>query len=550
MVYQVLLMVAMTGQLPPPAMQGFIPGPAAVAPRPPAPPAEPVDAARVPDATDAVAWAVQDLLLRPASARPFTRYLWVPPWGDVSWHHVNSFLVNSAVSQSANIILPDGTAGGWLIVWDLSRLAPKDADLKRLLLTWDALAVGEPYFHVKLPAGHAKPCRTYQHIDGRTYNARHFVPAPHVAEGYAILEAETISFAPLLRADYFLRRLTTSFDDGLYYHFAGFIRDGHKLTEAEIFRTVGLDVLLSRAVEGDDRAGMFQSGVTEKPRIVEQVQGAVGRARITYDVFDEDVSAERHAIYNLLDGPEKSRGKEIIFERANGLHGFILTDGKGQLVTEAPPQLAADHRLPEPKTRRLSPPLSCIRCHASESGVRTVRNEVPALLAEPADGFDLLDDLSSKAGRVATVDRLAGLYGAGDKFQQGIFASRLAYADAVWTATRGAGVHDSEQVVPKVSGLLVEQVGDYLYPRSPIEGPVNADRAALEWGYKVEPGKGAAFLSQVLKPGKVDVLIDGQPVAFADPGIRALQRGLTIRRADMERIYALGAFQIQQYRSN
>lgn len=560
--YQVLLMVAMTGQLPFAPLPGYQPGPVAVAPRPPEPPAEPVDAARVPDTTDAVAWAVQEIVVRKALPLDnpnrwtaedvlYKRFLWIPPWGDVSWHHVNSFLVNSAVSQSSNIILPDGAAGGWLIVWDLRRLAPREADLKRLLLTWDALAVGEPYFHVKLPAGYAKSCRSYTHIDGRTYNARHFVPAPHVAEGYAILEVETLSFAPLLRADYFLRRVASTIDGGLYYHFAGFIRAGHRLTEAEIFRTVGLDVLLSRGVEGDDRAAMFQSGITGKPRLVEQVQGAIGKARLTYDLFDEDVEADRHPIYELLDFVNRARGKEIIFERANGLHGFILTDGKGKLVDEAPPNLAADHRTPEPLTRRLFPPLSCIRCHGPESGVRSVRNDVPQLLGGGHQGdLDLLDDLSSKAGRFTTVDRIAGLYAAGDKFQNDIDNARIRYADSVWTATRGAGVHDSEQVAPKVAGLLAEQYAAYWYPRGLAEAAVSPDHAALELGYRVEAGQGTAFLQQALKPGRVDVLIDGTPVEFADPSIGALRRGLSIRRQDFERVYPLAAYQISKYRSN
>jgi hypothetical protein len=226
---------------------------------------------------------------------------------------VNSFLVNSAISQSSVIVLPEGVAGGWLILWDLRRLAPKDADLKRLLIVWDALAKGEPYFHVQLSK--AVACRSFPYIDGKTYNARTTVPAPHVAEGYGLLERETGSFAPLLRADDFLRRVSSTIEGGLYYHFIGFIRDGRRLSEAEIFKLVGLDVSLSRTVEGDDRAAVFQSAVTGKPRTVEQVQGAIGKARITYDLFDEDVDASRHAIYELIDSVNRSRGKEIIFVR-------------------------------------------------------------------------------------------------------------------------------------------------------------------------------------------------------------------------------------------
>jgi hypothetical protein len=365
-----IVMLATMGQIDYPTLPGFVPSRAAApAIATPAPPPAPVEATRVPDTTDAVAWAVQDLLLRQPHDRPFLRYLWVPPWGDVSWHQVNSFLVNSAISQSSVIVLPEGVAGGWLILWDLRRLAPKDADLKRLLIVWDALAKGEPYFHVQLSK--AVACRSFPYIDGKTYNARTTVPAPHVAEGYGLLERETGSFAPLLRADDFLRRVSSTIEGGLYYHFIGFIRDGRRLSEAEIFKLVGLDVSLSRTVEGDDRAAVFQSAVTGKPRTVEQVQGAIGKARITYDLFDEDVDASRHAIYELIDSVNRSRGKEIIFERSNGTFGYILTDGDGKLVDVAPPNLVSDHQTPAPVTKQLFPPLSCIRCHGPEAGVKT-----------------------------------------------------------------------------------------------------------------------------------------------------------------------------------
>lgn len=537
------------GQIDYPTLPGYVPS-RAVAPSTPKPPAEslePVTAQRVPDTTDAVAWAVQDIVLRAPHDRPFLRYLWVPPWGDVGWHQVNSFLVNSAVSQSSVIVLPEGVAGGWLIVWDLRRLAPKDAELKRLIIVWDALSKGEPYFHVQVKQPVA--CRSFTYLDGKTYNARTFVPAPHVAEGYGILERETASFSPLLRADDFLRRVASTIDGGLYYHFIGFIRDGKRLTQTEIFRQVGLDVALSREVEGDDRAAVFQSGVTGKPRTVEQVQGAIGKARITYDVFDEDVSADRHAIYELLDSVNRSRGKEIIFERANGTFGYILTDGEGQLVDVAPPNLASDHNTPAPVTKQLYPPLSCIRCHGPEAGVKTVRNDVATLLGGGLNGdVDLFDDLSSRDNRHATIDRLSGLYAAGDAFNVEADLSRSRFSDAVWRATRGMGVSGAEKVAQKAAAALAAQYADYLYPRSLSEGAVNADRACLELGYRVPAGKGAAFLQQTLRPQRADFTVNGVPVESADPSLAALRRGLTVRRQDFDRVYPYAAFQVLESR--
>jgi hypothetical protein len=545
-----IVMLATMGQIDYPTLPGFVPSRAAApAIATPAPPPAPVEATRVPDTTDAVAWAVQDLLLRQPHDRPFLRYLWVPPWGDVSWHQVNSFLVNSAISQSSVIVLPEGVAGGWLILWDLRRLAPKDADLKRLLIVWDALAKGEPYFHVQLSK--AVACRSFPYIDGKTYNARTTVPAPHVAEGYGLLERETGSFAPLLRADDFLRRVSSTIEGGLYYHFIGFIRDGRRLSEAEIFKLVGLDVSLSRTVEGDDRAAVFQSAVTGKPRTVEQVQGAIGKARITYDLFDEDVDASRHAIYELIDSVNRSRGKEIIFERSNGTFGYILTDGDGKLVDVAPPNLVSDHQTPAPVTKQLFPPLSCIRCHGPEAGVKTVRNDVGTLLGGGQHGdVDLFDDLASGANRQATVDRLAGLYAAGDAFNVEADLSRSRFSDAVWRATRGMSVSGAEKVAQKAAATLAAQYADYWYPRTPVEAAVNADRFCLELGYRVPPGKGAAFLQQTLKPQRADFTVNGIPIESADPSLAALRRGLTVRRQDADRVYPYAAFQILESRKS
>lgn len=555
---EALIMVAVLGQIEFEGLPGYVPP---VSRRlAPQSTATAVEASRAPDTADAVAWAVQEVVTRKAlppehplhwSAAdvPFKRFLWVLPWMDVTAHQTNSFLVNSAINQTSVIALPEGTAGGWLIVWDLRQLATKDADLVRLIQTWDVLGFDEPYFHVQLPTSvKPLPCRSFA-INGQTFTHRRTVPAPHVAEGYGLLESETLSFAPLLRADYFLRRVSSTIEGGLYYHFMGFIQGGKRLTEAEIFRTVGLDVTVSRGVEGDDRAAIFQSGVTGKPRMVEQVQGAIGKARITYDVFDEDVDAGRHAIYQLLDMPSRSRGKEIIFERANGLFGYILTDGQGKLVDVAPPNLVSDHQAPSPVTKQLFPPLSCIRCHAANSGVQAVRNDVPTLLGGGRQGdLDLFADLGSQQNRTATVNRLAGLFAATDKFYGDIERSRQSYSDAVWQATRGSGVQGREKVAPKASEQLASAYASYWYPQSKEAGNVSADQAAIELGYRVKAGEGAALLAQTIRPGRTDIVIGGVPVEFADPSIAALRRGMSIRRQDFERVYAQAAYLVTESR--
>jgi hypothetical protein len=563
-----LVMVAAVAQLDP-ASGGTLPGyePAHWQQAPKfqnAVPAGPWEYHRVYDTTNAVAWAIMELETRKAlpvthpmhwSAEdvPYKWFVWIPPHGDVTWIESNSLTVNQNVSQSSVLQLPEITSGGWMLIWDLRRLAPKHQDLKRLLVVRNAMG-DEPHFHVKLPDGVVQQTLPYEHIDGKTYHARTHVPAPHVPK-YAYLEQATSfhdfpNFCPLVRADEFLRRLNSTLEGGLYYHAIGFIRRGKRLSEAEIFKLVGLDVLLSRKVEGDDRAGLFQRGPTGKPGVVEIVQGAVGDATLTYDIFDEDVDASRHAIYNLVDGVDKSRAKEIIFTRQNGLKGYFLANGKGELVDVAPPNVASDHRVPAPHTAQLFPPLSCVRCHGEHGGVQEVHNDVAALLSGGVGEIDLFDDLSFKRheGREAIVDRVAGLYAAGDSFQEKLANNRTEYADAVFRATRGSGIRESVGVVEKASANLSAQYAKYWYAKSEREAAIDADVALLDWGYRVKAGEGKHVLRQVMPANRVDVLIDGRPVEFSDPAVEALKRGLSIRRQDQNRIFALGAYVIQQQR--
>jgi hypothetical protein len=562
------LVMALCAQLDP-ASGGTLPGyrPENWAPAPKlqdAAPAGPYEYHRVYDTTDATAWAVMEIETRKvlpaahpnhwsAEDVPYKWFIWIPPHGDVTWIESNSLTVNQNVSQSGVLQLPEVTSGGWMLIWDLRRLAPKSADLRRLLVVRNAFG-NEPHFHVKLPDGVVSKTLPYEHIDGKTYHARTHIPAPHVPK-YAYLEQATSfhdfpNFAPLVRADEFLRRMNSTIEGGLYYHAMGFIRHGHRLSEAEILKQVGLDVLLSRRVEGDDRAGLFQRGPTASPGTIEFVQGAVGVATISYDVFAEDVDASRHAIYNLVDGVEKARGKEIIYTRQNGLKGYVLVDGKGKLVDEAPPNLAADHRTPAPHHPRLFPPLSCVRCHGPTGGVQTVHNDVATLLAGGLGEIDLFDDLSfgKHVDRETIVDRVTGLYAAGDAFQEKLADNRNQYADAVFRATKGSGVRDKVGVVEKASENLAKQYATYWYAKSEREAAITADVALLDWGYRVKPGEGRHVLRQVMPSNRVDILIDGKPVEFSDPALEALKRGLSIRRQDQNRVFALGAYVIQQER--
>lgn len=487
---------------------------------------------KIPDAADAAVWALQDLLLLPAHERHLTFYVWGGPDQTVRTAKINSLAVNSALSHSSTLQFPALTADGRLFRYNLRHLCPKHDDLQRAIGVLNFLALNEPYWHLNLEQLGRNPvaCTPFLWIDGRTYTSTITIPAPTTEEGYSLLIRETGLLAPLLHHGDFLRRLSSTIEaeGGVYYHAIGFKRHRKSLSQAEIFATVGLDTALSRKVEGDDRVGLVRSGVTGDPRAVEAIQGAVGSARITYDLNDGKTrgSVRQHPLYNLLGIVDKADGKEIIIDRSNGLFAYVLTDGKGNLADVAPQALVTDHRVPAPHNANLFPPLSCVRCHASTGGVKNCPNDVPVLLSR-AGGVDVFDDLRARTPNEA-IDRLAGLYGG--NFDKRLTDTRIRFGDAVFAATRGMTAQGAGDEWSK-------QYGDYTYEL------IDAQRQLLELGYKARsPQAAVKMLRKLLEPLEKDSLLpSGLPFATDDPLIHAPSAGprpISIPRYDFERTFA------------
>lgn len=487
---------------------------------------------KIPDAADAAVWALQDLLLLPASERPLTFYVWGGHDQTLRTAKINSLAVNSALSHSSTLQFPALTADGRLMRYNLRHLCPKHGDLQRAIGVLNYLALNEPYWHINLeqlgrPAVTVAP---FLWIDGKTYTTTITIPSPTTAESHSLLIRETGLLAPLLHHGDFLRRLSSTVESegGVYYHAIGFKRHRKALSQSEIFATVGLDAALSRHVEGDDRVGIVRSGVTGDPRAVEAIQGAVGSARITYDLNDGKTrgSVRQHPLYNLLGIVDKADGKEIIIDRSNGLFAYVLTDGQGNLVDVAPQALVTDHRVPEPHNANLFPPLSCVRCHASTGGVKNCPNDVPVLLSR-AGGVDAFDDLRARTPNEA-IDRLAGLYGG--NFDKRLTDTRIKYGDAVFAATRGLTAEEA-------ANEWAKQYGDYTYEL------IDARRQLLELGYKARsPQAAVKMLRVLLEPLAADSLLpSGQRFATDDPLIHAPSAGprpISIPRYDFERTFA------------
>lgn len=486
---------------------------------------------KVPDPFDAVSWAVQDALAlksRQQSAAGCL-YVWIGPENDPNVAKVNSLAVNSCLSSAESIVLPELTAGGRLLRWDTHKIAPNPQDHRRLIGVLNSLAKGEPFWHFDLAAlnlPHAT-VPAFDWIDGQSYTRISSIPTEATAKLYNILQAETGLLCPLVRADYMLRKISSTVQGGVYYEARGFVVYEHgkrrKLNEKEILAKLGADAALSRKVRGDDRVGIVISGVTAQARAIEFIQGAVGPVRLSYDRTSDNENIKAHPIYNLLSVVEKADGKETIFTLPNGLLGYIATNGQGELVDEVPANIATDHKTPVPHPARLYAPLSCIRCHGPEGGVRTCRNDVPRLLKDP-EQLDAFADLGGKGLTSAEViDRIAGLY-SGD-FARRTRDARNHYADAVFVATRGMKPDEA-------AAAWANQFDRYWHD------PVTAERQLLDLGYAKprSPQALAGTLQKILAKPEVDLLVHGQPASAEDPLRPAPRLGIPIRRQDAERI--------------
>lgn len=454
------------------------------------------------DTPEAVAsWVAWDLAQIAPEDRDSMLYVWIPPWGDARWHHASAFAGNTAISRAGTIQRPVVLASGWLQRWDLRDLVPEARLRPKLAAELSRVVDGDPYFRTQ---------------DGLLHPEIEAAIAP-------LCDTLGVESLPVVRADYFIESCLSSLDGGRYLELRGLAdvqSNDNRTPEEIILAQFGVFRELAIGLDGDRRVGMFASEVTAKPRTVLALQGVVGDAWITDDIFDEDASPDRHAIYNLL--ATQRRGSEIILEMANGLHLFLITDEQGRIIREAPPQLVTDSRVPRPHTARLQGgAISCIRCHAPEGGLRACRNDVAALLSGNAQ---VLLDASVVDDRAAA-DAIATRY-AGRKFDRSLRDGRERYAEAIDELTGG------EMEVEELSDLVSEIYGARRYEL------IDATRALRELGYTSDPfgAEPLALLRELIAP----LAVPASGVAVVeDPTLAALMQGVKVRRSDWDRVYGI-----------
>lgn len=517
---------------------------------------------------DAIAYAVADLAKVNKDLRPFQRYIWIPD-GDRKKIALISFATNLAISKSSTILKPAVVANGKLVRWNLQQLAPRIGQYTTLHALWEELAF-EPYFHITKTTADAIPTNATQidslnsdppgsirfKIDGQIFYRspsgtifalqnnqwiqnqtiaiqRVATYGSHVGlEQGVLLQGLSQSNATVVRYDFFLAKVLSSVDGGMYYRFAGIEANPKgKTAQAAFLESVGADESLVAKLRSDQRVAIFRSNVTGKPRRIDAFYGVgvrpgsgTGLITITHDIFDNDVDPRTDPIRNLLEF--KDRAREVIAEKPNGMHIFALFDANGALQNSVPDTIAKDHGVPNPHTARLQASISCIRCHGPHDGLQPFSNDVKSMLSGLLDVFG---DVTSKRAVPDQLDRLAGLY-SGD-LSKAIRRGRDDYSDAVYIATSGMSVKNASAGIARI-------YNDYVYDQ------VDAWKACLELGYLVPKNQGVRYLNQILPPLSRDVV----GISPEDPIIGALKAGLKINRQQFEQVYADAAFRAQQTR--
>ena len=225
----------------------------------------------------------------------------------------------------------------------------------------------------------------------------------------------TGSVGAIVRLDWLVSKLA---QPPHYYAFANV-----PATSKEWYAALGADKSKIVQLRANHGANLFTSGVTKKPRRLSRYQGPLGGLWNTFDTLGDD------PLHDPIRTPSFESGfdaQELIAAKANGLHLFGLYDGAGKRQDAVPDRIAKDDSDPH-GDGRLIPFVSCVRCHAADSGLRSFQNDTADLLKS---GVDIL------TGSPFDAESLASFY-LSEKLQRDLQRDREDYAAAVGKCTDG-----------------------------------------------------------------------------------------------------------------
>lgn len=378
--------------------------------------------------------AAADLATIPPVERPYIRYLAVYNFPKEYRRRVGettSFVVNS-LGTRRRIYIP-------LFVGDSDETVIRlnIGDYEWLAQTWDDLArkgsgvkpEPDPYFHAfveQLVSGKStirkvkktvtktkrvwagyydqnrKPVYKEQRVNeeieveesvpGDRIKKRVFVGAPWVdPNAYAFLVQETRSESPILRADWFIANATLP---PFYYEF---LRLGNNIKDFE--KLVFSDQNFAELARGQDKGVVITSTVTRNNRILLRsptfTNGYHWQSRDSLKSVDN-----RQYILNFLN--EVFDATEDIGTLPNGLQAYFLTDGKGNRLDFANPDIAVDNSAHD---RVVRTGRSCIICHSE--GIKPIEDEI-RLLTKKLGNFEQVKLLIADRDDAYKVDDLFG----------------------------------------------------------------------------------------------------------------------------------------------
>lgn len=514
---------------------------------------------------DAVQMAIADLTSIDEPSRQYMRYVWVPQ-PDIKYSAAVSFAVNSVISRVTTMINPDILYDGRLLRIDLRSYCPDSEELSEVIRIYDRLSA-DPYFHL-VSSSYQVPAEAqiiknvsdptgsirFSHQGATWFLQRNDlfkivnggwvrqdikslsntpVFGTHVGlEQSSILLGLSRSQAVISRYDYFITKILSTLDGGLYYDLAGIKRNTPGKTAQEaVLESLGSSEARVKSLKSDQRAALFKSRVTGRSRRIDIFQGegvavsvGSGLITLTHDSKEGDTLAINDPIRNLLEFEDAAR--ELIAEKPNGLHIFALFDGKGNLQDSAPDFVVKDHTIPAPHTARLQCAISCIRCHGPLEGYQPFDNEVQKMLSGL---FDIYGDTSSRENVPETLSRLAGLY-SGD-LNKVLRRGRDDYSDASIRSTYG------NYNVAQISIIISDIYEAYNYKE------VDALTACKELGLSADADNAVKVLIDSVPPK----LVLSNGVVPEDPIIAALKTGLRVNRFQWELVYADAALRSMEF---
>lgn len=442
---------------------------------------------------------------------------------------LNCTLSHATLPKSSRV-----AAGGHLLVVNLHEWIPKEDRRQRTIEVLNENLRDDHFYFREKESIETAP---YEYKGKRYTRKWKFFNlfGPHIdPEAASILKKGTGLDTPIIYGPRWLYASLSTLDGGIYYELRGY----DQFNQKQWLASLGADEGFSRDNAGDSLAGLFRSGVTGKPRQVVNLFGRVVRPNlgvplvsITKDLADGVSDPKKHPIYSLMEF--EFNGAELIGVLPNGFPTAFLADAQGNRVDVVPDNIAVDHLIPQPNTRRLQPLISCGRCHGDDDFLKPVRNDVRRLLDTRVQGkqLDVLADLKASLDQ-GGIDDLAGRYAGDFEDIYGVVRNAL---DRVAFRVAGRGTKDCWAAISS-------EYGAYYFE------PVSPRTACAELGY-VLPEEAtreqAAKVFTALVPILPGVVSPEDPVvaAMRDPGSPRPAPGLAdtailVVRRDWDRIYS------------